>query len=241
MDLYSVKMRASETTNTLARHVSGSERIVSSEKLEAVCAAMVRRALHHAKGDPDRIDITLERVEESQILRLKALPVRTVEVATPEAGQAAACRLLEGAGIPNAREILLRMPEVYAMRGAMLLDIHSLERLEPIAERGIRAAYMDYENSEAPPGGKDHFREALVLATKVAACPSIIAEICISDDPDYVTGYVASKQLGYVRITKLKALGDESGGRIFLFDSSLGRVQDCIEFIQKQKVLIVGG
>jgi len=121
----------------------------------------------------------------------------------------------------------------------MLLDIHSLKRLEPIAERGIRAAYMDYENSEALSGGKDHFREALVLATKVAACPSIIAEICISDDPDYVTGYVAAKKLGYVRITKLKEPGDENGGRIFMFDSSLGRVEDCIEFIQKQKVLIV--
>ncbi len=239
MDLYSVKMRASEKTNGLEKHISGSERIVSSEKLETVCVAMVHRALHHAKGDPDRIDITLERVEESQILRLKALPVEIVEVATPEAGQAAACRLLEGAGILNAREILAKMPEVYSMRGAMLLDIHSLERLEPIAERGIRAAYMDYENSEALPGGKNHFREALVLATKVAACPSIIAEICISDDPDYVTGYVASKKLGYVRITKLKELGDANGGRIFLFDSSLGCVQDCIEFIQKQKVLVV--
>jgi len=239
MDLYSVKMRASETTNTLARHVSGSERIVSSEKLETVCAAMVRRALHHAKGDPDRIDITLERLEESHILRLKALPVKTIEVATPEAGHATACQLLEGIGILNARAILAKMPEVYAMRGAMLLDARSLKRLESIAERGIRAAYMDYENSEALPSGKDHFREALVLATKVAACPSIIAEICISDDPDYVTGYVASKELGYVRITKLKELGDENGGRIFLFDSSLGRVEDCIEFIQKQKVLIV--
>jgi len=239
MDLYSVKMRASEKTNGLERHVSGSERIVSSEKLESVCAAMVRRALHHAKGDPDRIDIRLERVEESQILRLKALPVRTIDVATPKAGQAAACQLLESAGIPNARDVLAKMPEVYSMRGAMLLDIHSLKRLEPIAERGIRAAYMDYENSEALSGGKDHFREALVLATKVAACPSIIAEICISDDPDYVTGYVAAKKLGYVRITKLKEPGDENGGRIFMFDSSLGRVEDCIEFIQKQKVLIV--
>jgi len=239
MDLYSVKMRASEKTNGLERHVSGSERIVSSDKLETVCAAMVRRALHHAKGDPDRIDITLERVEESQILRLKALAVRTVEVATPQAGQAAACQLLEGAGILNARAILAKMPEVYSMRGAMLLDVHSLERLEPIAARGIRAAYMDYESSETLTGGKNHFREALVLATKVAACPSIIAEICISDDPDYVTGYVASKELGYVRITQLKELGDENGGRIFLFDSSLGRVEDCIEFIQNQKVLIV--
>lgn len=47
--------------------------------------------------------------------------------------------------------------------------------------------------------------------------PHIIAEICIFDDPDYVTGYVASKQTGYVRITKLKEIGNPDGGRIFLY------------------------
>ena len=51
---------------------------------------------------------------------------------------------------------------------------------------------------------KNHYEEAIVLATKVANCPGIIGEICISDDPEYVTGYVSSKEIGYRRIKKMK-------------------------------------
>ncbi len=31
---------------------------------------------------------------------------------------------------------------------------------------------------------KKRVRDALVIASKVAACPQVLAEICISDDPD---------------------------------------------------------
>ena len=58
---------------------------------------------------------------------------------------------------------------------------------------------------------KNHYEEAIVLATKVANCPGIIGEICISDDPEYVTGYVSSKEIGYRRITKMKRMGSEKG------------------------------
>ena len=37
-------------------------------------------------------------------------------------------------------------------------------------------------------------KEALILTSKAAACADIIAEVCISDDPDYTTGYIASKE-----------------------------------------------
>jgi 6-carboxyhexanoate--CoA ligase len=36
-------------------------------------------------------------------------------------------------------------------------------------------------------------KEAPVLATKVSAHPATIAELCWSDDPEYITGYVTSK------------------------------------------------
>ncbi|CAM5620838.1 6-carboxyhexanoate--CoA ligase [Lysinibacillus sphaericus] len=57
--------------------------------------------------------------------------------------------------------------------------------------------------------------KALALATKVANSPYTIAELCWSDDPEYVTGYVSNHEIGYVRITPLKREGCESGGRIF--------------------------
>ena len=72
------------------------------------------------------------------------------------------------------------------------------------------------------------------------AAPGIVAEICVSDDPDYVTGYVASKSLGYRRIATIKERGDPSGGRIFLFRGPRSLVPDCIRFLQEQTVLVEG-
>ena len=47
---------------------------------------------------------------------------------------------------------------------------------------------MDAERSLSEPrgGSKNHFQEALVLASKVAHAPHSMAEICISDDPEAV-------------------------------------------------------
>ncbi len=59
-------------------------------------------------------------------------------------------------------------------------------------------------------------KEALALASKVSWHPAAIAELCWSDDPDYITGYVASKKLGYQRITAMKEYGAEAGCRVFL-------------------------
>jgi 6-carboxyhexanoate--CoA ligase len=238
MSLYSVKMRASQTVAHAEKHISGAERIVAQEHLESVCASLVRRALHHAKGDPDQINVKIERVDEAEILYLDALPVRTLTVETPEEGRALASGLLAAEGLENADAIVAKIKDAYLMRGAVLLDIHTLARLEPNPERGLRTTYMDYADSVMDASTKNHFKEALVLATKTAACPGIVGEFCVSDDPDYVTGYVASRKMGYVRITKLKQPGDENGGRIFLFDSTQATVASCLEFIQKRKVLV---
>ena len=101
--------------------------------------------------------------------------------------------------IDNPQDVMQFLDETYAMRGAMLLDVDRLIRLEPDKKRGIRATNMDQERMKGDRIGneKNHYEEAIVLATKVANCPGIIGEICISDDPEYVTGYVSSKEIGY--------------------------------------------
>lgn len=66
----------------------------------------------------------------------------------------------------------------------------------------------------------------------------IIGEICISDDPEYVTGYVSSKEIGYRRITKMKRMGSEKGGRIFLFRGTDAEEQKAIDFLQNQHVIV---
>ena len=242
MDYYSLKMRASqqvcEGDQKHEQHISGAERIVSRDAVEAVCSAMARRAMTHSKGDPDFINIKIEKVCEKDIQILKALPVTRIDVNTWQQGLDKAFELV-GEAAAGIRE---KLPELlqatFPMRGAMLYDIATGTRLEPDQQRGVRATYMDALHSSTVDSCKNHFNEAIVLATKVANAPGMVAELCISDDPNYITGYVASKELGYVRIMKMKEMGDENGGRIFLFDSRKAKVEDCIEFLQKKKVLV---
>ena len=254
MDYYSLKMRASqhvgEGEQKHEQHISGAERIVSRESVEAVCTAMVRRAMTHSKGDPDFINVKIEKIHESDIQVLKALPVTRIDVDTWQEGLEKAFGLItplmalrqaqgpcDGAKkLKEKLQELLR--ETFPMRGAMLYDIATGTRLEPDHARGVRATYMDALHSSVVDSCKNHFNEAIVLATKVANAPGMVVEFCISDDPNYVTGYVASKELGYVRIMKMKEMGDENGGRIFLFDSRKASAEECIEYLQKKKVLV---
>lgn len=242
MEYYSLKMRASqqvgEGEQKHEQHISGAERIVGHDNVEAVCAAMVRRALTHSKGDPDFINVKIEKISEDDIQILDALPVTRIDVDTWQQGRDKAFELIGEAAVGIRENLPELLRETFPMRGAMLYDIATGTRLEPDHERGVRATYMDALHSSVVDSQKNHFNEAIVLATKVANAPGMVAEFCISDDPNYVTGYVASKELGYVRIMKMKEMGDENGGRIFLFDSRKAKAEDCINYLQKKKVLI---
>jgi len=276
MDYYSLKMRASqhvgEGSDIHEQHISGAERIVVRDSVEDVCKAMVRRAMTHSKGDPDFINVKIEKVHKSDIMILEALKITRVDVQNAKEGLDKAFELITplmngankgtkyktNSGVNSENNIAVSniasdsaqsldelrkklqelLRETYPMRGALLYDIATGKRLEPDQERGVRATYMDALHSSEVDGQKNHFNEAIVLATKVANAPGIIAEICISDDPEYVTGYVANKELGYVRIMKMKEPNDPNGGRIFLFDSRKAKAEDCIDFLQKKKVLV---
>ncbi len=240
MVFYSMKMRASRTEGEKSFHVSGAEKILSEPELTGNASALIERALHHSKGRADYIQLKIEKTPEEALTYIDALPVRTVETKTAAKGRNAICRILQELGVENGKEIMKKFQDTYDMRGAMLLDVDTLERLEPDKARGIRATYMDAEHSPARPlpNGKNHFQEAVVLASKVANAPNIAAEICISDDPDYVTGYVASKKDGYIRITTVKEQGNPNGGRIFLYKGPREEVQKTIAYLEKQKVLV---
>ena len=224
--LFSVKMRASRK----GAHISGAERIVPEEAIPQLAAVMAERALEHAKGKPDFINIKVETAPDP--LRLPALAVSTHEAHGPEEGWRIVRELLAADGVSRIDEIIALFRETYGMRGAMLLDADTLERLEPDPERGVRATFMDSAGSAEHgfSSVKDHYAEAVA--------PGIVGEICMSDDPDYVTGYVASKRIGYARITCLKETGDPSGGRIFLYRGPREKVGETIEFIQKRCVLV---
>ena len=242
LDYYSLKMRASqqvgEGEQKHEQHISGAERIVGRDSVDAICSAMAHRALIHSKGAPDFINIKIEKVKESDIQILKALPVTRIDVDTWQQGLDKAFDLVGDAAAGIREKLPKLLQATFPMRGAMLYDIATGTRLEPDKQRGVRATYMDALHSSTVDSCKNHFNEAIVLATKVANAPGMVAELCISDDPKYITGYVASKELGYVRIMKTKEMNDENGGRIFLFDSRKAKAEDCIEYLQKKKVLV---
>jgi len=80
-------------------------------------------------------------------------------------------------------------------------------------------------------------KEAIILSSKLISCKQVIAELCVSDDPDYTTGYVASKKYGYVRIPHIKPKGIRRGGRAF-FVHEVIKTEDMIEYLERMPVII---
>ncbi len=231
-ELFSLRMHASIGE----AHLCGAERIVAKDEIPGMLVAMTERALSHKGGEPTSISIGADRLDSRRIRKIPLLPVRTLEKAGPREAAMEVSRLLRESGISDeavdrAFEDLTRgaAPSGGNMRGAMLIDVRSGRRLEPDRERGVRVTRMDL-TEEARGKLEDRLRqrgiyhprvmEASVLASKAAAVPGIVAEFCCSDDPDYTTGYVASRTLGYRRITRIKEPGDPFGGRAFFVDDS---------------------
>lgn len=134
------------------------------------------------------------------------------------------------------------------MRGAALILEKSAIHMEPDIERGVRVSRLGIEKAAENALIKKlsrmrinttTVREALILASKVASHPDVIAEICISDDPDYTTGYIASKQLGYLRIPNIKKHGQKHGGRVFII-KEYANIDKLIKYLEKTPAIISG-
>jgi len=249
-NLYSVRMRASAGN----RHLSGAERIVAFGNIEATTRDLLARALGKDRF-PDEIVVTIDNLEDTALQRQAALDLVTLAVPDARTGRAAASHVLQRAGVsPRAASIAVSSISMGAalsggaMRGAMIMDARTGERLEPDPERGVRVSRFDWSDGTKEKIryllagiGLTHFRtiEALALATKVAHAPGVIAELCWSDDPDYTAGYVASLETGYMRFPRLKEHGDEKGGRAFFVRREETDMDSLIRYLQTEAVLIV--
>lgn len=205
-------------------HISGAEGLYPLSAIPAVIRKYWDRALKHPRGEPDKVVITAEAIKRKP-RRIPALPVSTVISRTPEEGKAFAMDILLSLGITAkaAREGYATIRKG-GMRGAAIISGEKGIRLEPDRRRGVRVSRLGI----APEASKllasrlsrhrintSPVKEALVLASKVIAHGEVIADLCISDDPDYTTGYVATKKFGYVRIPHLKERGCSAGGRVY--------------------------
>lgn len=247
--LYSVKMRSSlgGCHGEGGRHISGAERIVAEDALEENVLAMLRRARSHERGAADFIQVKVEAVKSGDIVYCPLIPLYQRDTNTKEAGRLAAKEELVRAGVSEkaAHAGLGALSSLTdSLRGAIVMDAESGVRLDHEGNRGVRCSNMDCENAEAYEKsmrtkglGGDHPREALVLASKVAYAPGTVAELCWSDDPQYVTGYVGSPKYGYGRITVMKDKGDPVGGRVFFVKPGTD-IAAYEDYMQNQTVLV---
>ena len=228
-------------------HISGAEGIFGDDDVPKMGEIFIRRALSHPRGRPDKIIVTIEEIKGIP-LRAPLLQITTLECMCPaDAWQLIADRISVVGISSKALRAARRMLEAKkTMRGAALISLESGQRMEPDRLRGVRVSRLGIDKvadgllsrSLRKSGiNTQTVKEALVLASKVAACKGIAAEICISDDPHYTTGYIASRSFGYLRIPNIKKSGDMRGGRVFFLEENTS-AKSIIAWLERKPVIV---
>ena len=233
-------------------HLSGAERIVNGN-VGQVIPELMNQAVSSYKM-PDRIVLSLDAIDPSSVIYTAHLKIRTIDSLSPEDAEKAAADILKCNGVsPVAIESAFRLlrtgpaPGGKNMRGAVIMDSVSGERMEPDSSRGIRVSRVDYTGdarhslmNRLKEDGIFHRRvmDALAIATKVTDRRETVAELCWSDDPEYTTGYVASLKSGYIRITNMKEKGNPAGGRVFFVIRQGLNLEEYIHYLERQPVII---
>ena len=233
------------------KHISGAERILREDEVEEELINVYRRAITHERGKPDFINFKIEEIDEDEIIYKKRLKINQHHVDSKEEGLNLAKELLKENSVSEESaekgiQSILDLED--SIHGAMLIDKDSGERLDDKGIRGVRvtgiasADITKYKESLKNDGREGlHLEEALILASKIASCKGIVAELCWSDDPSYVIGYIGTKE-NYERIPILKDKGNPVGGRVFFVDTNQLNddytLADLIAYLEKQIVLI---
>jgi 6-carboxyhexanoate--CoA ligase len=226
-------------------HVSGAEGIYKKNDITNLVKEYTRRAMIHEKGRADEIRLTIEELKDTP-RKITSLPLCTLNTRNPEAAKKASVKILSSVGImERAIEEAFNCLNVgITMRGAMLMDIEGV-RLEPDLLRGVRVTRMGITRKALTELSKklgrlglnnNTVKEALILASKVHKYRMVLGELCISDDPNYTTGYIATRAHGYIRLPRIKKRGVPYGGRAFFITG--GEVKDLIRYLQRTPVLI---
>jgi 6-carboxyhexanoate--CoA ligase len=257
-DLLSIRMRASKQIQSPKSkvqskkskitevHISGAEGMFRKSEIHKTVKRYIERALNHPRGKADKIIITIEDIKQKP-QEIPILPIATVSCGSPAEGKKTATLLLQSLGI-SKRSIdkAFQLIKKGSMRGAALITAMSGNRLDPDMKRGVRVSRLGIDASVLEVLSRrlkkcrintDIVKEAVVLASKVTSSQYVIAELCVSDDPHYTTGYVASKHYGYLRIPHMKPEGRRSGGRAFFVNERVN-VKEIIAYLEKTPVLI---
>lgn len=214
-------------------HLSGAEELVPAQELDHVLSSFSKRLLPHAFNTlthPPQQIVTIDPVPKEAIQRKSLLPVQFLESPSCEESAKGLHELLECLLPEGQAESVLdifrkEIMETPPRHGALLVTSRGRPFLEA-GTTGIRTTHLGCDPSlrKALEENLDHFLakpnhrfiDALVLASKVLASESVLLEICVSDDPSYTTGYMASRLFGYVRIPHMKKPGIPKGGRLYV-------------------------
>ena len=228
-------------------HISGAEGLYGASDIKKTVTRSIERALTHPKGKADKITVTIEEIKRKPI-EIASLPVSTLVCNTPAEAEHQILHILFALGISKkAVDRAFTAIRNSGMRGATIITAQKGTRLEPDKQRGVRASRLGITKTASTSLSlrlsrrginTDVVKEALILASKVMAHRNIVAELCISDDPDYTTGYVASKKYGYVRIPHIKKKGSRYGGRAFFLQESAD-AGDIIHYLEEIPVMVV--
>ena len=243
-----VSAKQKTTNRQKEMHISGAEGLYEDSDIQKVVRSYVERAIHHPKGKPDNIIITIEDIKQRPKL-ISALSAATINCQTPAEGKNAVIKLLQAVGISKrAIDRAFELIKKGNMRGAAIVAGETGERLDFDTGRGVRvsrlgagkqASHLLSLRLSRRRINTDAVKEALILASKVASHKDVIAELCVSDDPYYTTGYVASDKFGYIRVPNVKHKGSKIGGRAFFVKEGLD-IDEIIDYLEKVPVLIGG-
>lgn len=229
-------------------HVSGAEGLYKESDISRIINEYIARAINHPRGKPDTIAITLEKLRRKP-LTISSLPVKTINSRSRVTAERFVQKILVSAGISEhaIEKAFSIMQSPQTLRGAALVTNVSGSRIDPDKQRGVRVSRLGITEKAAGilsrnlAGQKINIttvKEAIILASKVASSQHIMAELCISDDPDYTTGYVSSRKYGYVRIPHIKRKRSKKGGRVFFVRENTD-VEELIEFLETSAVIII--
>lgn len=236
---YSVRMRASAN----GKHISGAEGLCKKEDIKGILHEYAARALSHERGKPDEVRISIDKIV-LPVKGISSLPLCTVRTLNTASARKTACDILRSSGI-SAKAIdaaFSLITEREPSAGAFILDTGGKILLN---EPGVRVTKIGItENASSVLKEKlsliginnQRVKEALILASKVKRRKEVVAELCVSDDPGYTTGYVTADGFGYVRIPHIKRRSFAFGGRVFFVN--VKDISGLLEYLKNQPVMI---
>ncbi|WP_216829531.1 6-carboxyhexanoate--CoA ligase [Alkalihalobacterium elongatum] len=245
-EMFSIRMRAAENGSHEegGTHISGAESIVLEQEIERTMRNLINRAFNHERGEPDFLQITIDRLKE-KVSHIPPLTPTSFECKSVRETYFKAKELLQKCNVSESaiEKGLQILASGKVVPGAYIMHSQTGELLFFEDKSYVRVSRVDWElgTFEKWSGlyhlSSDRIKEAVALASKVSASQYSVAELCWSDDPSYITGYVSSSKIGYVRLSPFKESGSATGGRIFFIDDQVD-LSDYVNYLSRQAVIL---